>query len=459
MGIWNKIVLGGATVATMATGQVQAAENTYNPDTTDSAKKETIVTPSNTQQTTSSTLDLSGEFFSMSQQMAIPSTIDELKQSLSNPTNLNREQINDVVLWRNYIISNPQDETSKEAFMVIKDATREVTNKWVKFDQYYEQVQMNGTSDDLERSKDALIKNMDLLLENENVRNSIKEANVKYCYNQATDYATLRFYEQTQLIDALEKRPEIVNEYVRLRDSGSKQDKKDAQLIEAKFYNDYGLNINNCQRGYTEVARGDVARERHLLNKEVKEQAYMYCLHRALDKEFSRMEQSWNRPDIVYVNNEAYSIPGHVALAIENYAKIIVKNAHGKKLSKEEDNILYGAPVELREARDAYFSRSTNQFTELMNRPKGEYVTFTNTQNLNDEIATQYVNLLRLGPSYTINGQNQMTSNDIGFLQSIEKSRPDLRIAKQKYEEQLAKQNGQQQQLTSNVYLAQNITR
>ena len=157
--MFQKIVLGGATVAAMSTGQVQAAENSAPMENPDAAKKEIYVTPKDTITNSDNVLDLSNEFLTSqfetsAQEVSTPSTIEDLKETLSSPTNLTDDQQKHIDLWSDYIISNPQDPVSREAFVAIKEATDEVANKWIKIDQYYQSVETAGSYDDLKYSKE-----------------------------------------------------------------------------------------------------------------------------------------------------------------------------------------------------------------------------------------------------------------------------------------------------------------
>ncbi len=457
MGMFQKIVLGGATVAAMSTGQVQAAENSAPMENPDATKTETVVTPKDTVINSDNVLDLSNEFLtsqftSSAQEVSTPGTIEDLKETLSSPTNLTDDQQKHIDLWSDYIISNPQDPVSREAFVAIKEATDEVANKWIKIDQYYQSVETAGSYDDLKYSKENLIKNMDAMLEKSQVRENIPEANVEYRRGSpAKDYATLRLYNQLSKLDyIMNKNPSIIKEQIGLLNSKDKKSKEQAYLNAAEFYKTYGMDLNKCCRDYILKQRGGLAqgepvdvmirREKDLLNdKYFKEDAYKYCLHNQLDMAFSQTESTIHNINVVYVNDKYSTIDGNVSLALDDYAKLVAKNARGDKLTRGQENRLNFCPPDIRESLQAYYSACSVKFTQEMNKPKGEYkdIRYCNTNSIRDEKATLYIRLLRLGENYTKSGQNEMSAEQRGQIEEIEKERPDLKRAKEEYDRNL----------------------
>ena len=445
MGVLEKAVLGGMTVATLATGQVNAAETQNNSsEVNDAAKKEIVVTPQDTANINSaSTLDLSDLFYSVdaTQNTKAPGTLENLQKDLSSPTNLTQEQIWNLSSWTNYLLDNPQDALAKDAFKEIKQAALETTNKWVKMDIYYEQANIAGSYDQIKESQKHLNYVMDKLVSNKDVRDNIVEANVRYGSNIATNFATLRLYEQCQTLDFVEKHPQMLNDLVRQLNCGNKQEETAAKNTIVSFYEKNGLNLVDCHKG---VARNSVLIEYNLSNNE-KEQVYMYCLHRAMDKQFAQLNNIAYNIDFACINDKTYMIPGDVALTLEHYAAYSVAKSRGKKLTKDQEKFLDSAPSDIRNAHDAYFRRCNKQFIELMNRPEGEYVVFTNTNGAIDYAATTYVNFQRLG--------KKRTSEDDMTMAGIIAERSDLKIAENYYKEYLARHTHQ----STATLLAQNV--
>ena len=462
MGIFQKMVLGGATVAAMSTGQVQAAENHAPMDNPDAARKEIYVTPKDTITNSDNVLDLSNEFLASQYKMQVPGTIEDLKQTLSSPTNLTDDQQKHIDLWSDYIISNPQDPVSREAFVAIKEATDEVANKWIKIDQYYQSVETAGSYDDLKYSKENLIKNMDAILKHETseeIRKNIPEANIEYHKGRPPkDYASLRLNNQLSKLDSImNKNPSIINpsiikEQIVLLNSKDKKSKEQAYLNAAEFYKTYGMDLNKCCRDYILKHRGGLAqgepvdvmirREKDLLNdRYFKEDAYKYCLHHHLDMAFSQTQSTILEINDVYVNDKLFTIDGTVARYIKGYAAMVAENARGEKLKKGDEKIIYNAnhcPPELRDALNAYYGACTVKLKQEMNKPKGaENIQYCNTNGLPDTKATEYIKLLRRGEDYTITGQNEMTNSVRDSIADIEKQRPDLKHAREGYDRNL----------------------
>ena len=443
--MFQKIVLGGATVAAMSTGQVQAAENSAPMENPDATRTETVVTPKDTITNSDNVLDLSNEFLtsqftSSAQEVKTPCTIEDLQKLLDDPTNLNSEQNNMLNLWSEYIISNPQDENSKTAFGIIKQKALETTNKWVWYDQYYGSTQCSGTPQALEDAKEILAKSMNKMLASDDVIKNIPEAYVEglRLNDPARDFATMRCRTQLELLEQISKNKvnELANQYYK----GNKKEKQDAQETVRIFYEQYGINLISCHK---RTAKDDIYQELPFVkNQDVKDAADAYVLHTNMDIFFSKKNNAVIVPNLAYVDGNTYNIDYDVSQCIRAFAAIEAKYQRGEKLSKNEENMKFGANFKIEEALNAYYGQCTQKFTKEMNKPKGDYlgIQYRTTNNLVDEDASKYIRLLRLGEDYTITGQNQMTDNDIVTIAEIEQRRPDLRQAREGYEVSLEKQ-------------------
>jgi hypothetical protein len=225
-----------------------------------------------------------------------------------------------------------------------------------------------------------------------------------------------------------------INAFAEKYYKGDKKEKQEAQETVRVVYEQSGINLISC---YRKTAKNDIRNELPFVNnQEVKDAAFAYILHTNLDIQFSKEVNGVTVPNLAYVDGHPYDIDYDVSKCIRKFAVSEAKYQRGEKLSKDEENMKFGANFKIKEALNAYYGQCTQKFIKEMNKPKGDYwgIQYRNTNNVIDDDASKYIRLLRLGEDYTITGQNQMTDNDKATIAGIEQNRPDLLNARQEYE-------------------------
>ncbi len=304
--------------------------------------------------------------------------LKSLDEALKNSANLQHNDLCEISDWSRRIIQNPKNPVSREAFKKIKAEALRITNIFVMADHYYNYKYLEGLNlDNLIKSQKQLQMVMDDMLAVEDVRNNIPEAKIEiHENNEAKKFATARYYEQVRNEKYLKNHPEKLKAYHEaLR--GSKKAQNVAKNMEMSFYKEYGLDISP-EFNYWE---GDGNDRRYmesvfLNDKILKEKVYMLCLHASLDGALSYKPVLCYH--VVYQGKE-YSIPNTVAISFKNYAAVYALRERGKKLTKEQENILDTTPSDVRSASDAYLKKIFDQYCKEMDKPEGEEIKYTDT--------------------------------------------------------------------------------
>ena len=370
----KKILLTGATIATLAS-PVSGAKNNSLAPASEAIKKENVINPS---------------------RHSWLNKFDTLEKILSDYSSIDHNDLGEISDWKHYITDNPQDTLAEEAFKAIKRSALELTNTYVQVDHYYETGYLhiaNISYQQLKSCQNFFQTTMDELLQNPEVLRHIPDA---YVINKdprlpAKDFATLRLYEQMKIHNRLRKNMNQLNEYFSMVRSNNKKKQLKANIMRMNFYKAYGVDFNECYLNDTD----NMAREHVFLDKKIKEKVYMYCLHTALDGAFDY------KPGYIEMFKDSYkglkyNISPKVVQNFIGYANIFAKHMHGKKLSKAEKNILDNTPSDIRTATNAYCQRYCEQYCTLMDKPEGEDIIAINTNSQTHLQWTEYIKLQRL---------------------------------------------------------------
>ena len=202
----KKILLTGATIATLAS-PVSGAKNNSLAPASEAIKKENVINPS---------------------RHSWLNKFDTLEKILSDYSSIDHNDLGEISDWKHYITDNPQDTLAEEAFKAIKRSALELTNTYIQVDHYYETGYLhiaNISYQQLKSCQNFFQTTMDELLQNPEVLRHIPDA---YVINKdprlpAKDFATLRLYEQMKIHNRLRKNMNQLNEYFSMVRSNNKK--------------------------------------------------------------------------------------------------------------------------------------------------------------------------------------------------------------------------------------------